>query len=130
MSYNIDSSTEIKLDAWMYAKDVVAFLREHGDSIPECTFLNETTMEEEAKRALEAGNPRAKIKLPNFWWYGEGSGHAYTDLLLPVVCPLVHGYAEIIFTWEGGDSHTGLIVDNGKAEERDVVMTLSPKKRK
>jgi hypothetical protein len=129
VSYNIDSTTEIKLDAWMYAKDVIKLLREHGDGIPECTFLNETNMQEEAERALEDGKPKAKIKLPNFWWYGDGSGHAYEDVFLPHVAPLIHGHAEVIFTWEGGDSFTGLILDEGKVTECDVVQKLVPKKK-
>lgn len=121
MSYNVDSVDTPVLDAWMSAKDVVRLHKKHEDALPEGTFLAE--MVDSAMTLLTEGLAEARVPLPNFWWYGEGSGHSF-DLLKEQIAPHIHGKVEAILTWEGGDSTSGLVIDDGTVEECDVKMTL------
>lgn len=65
-------------------------------------------------------------KLDRFWWYGERSGSLYNDDTLAKFVQLTEGEADIIFTWEGGEFHTGLRIRDGKMKECEVVMALAP----
>jgi hypothetical protein len=62
-------------------------------------------------------------------WYGEGSGSTM-ETLTGKILPSTLGCADILFTWEGGDSHSGLIVNDGKVIEADVRFVLTPKEPK
>jgi hypothetical protein len=62
-------------------------------------------------------------------WYGEGSGRAL-ETLTEKILPATLGSADILFTWEGGDSHSGLIVNEGKVIEADVIFSLKPTEKK
>lgn len=53
--------------------------------------------------------------------YGEGSGTFYRDILSEVFKKST-GYLEFKAVWEGGDSITHTIVDNGKITETDVEL--------
>ena len=137
MSYNIDSVEALVLDARMTAKDIKKCMREKQDELPEACFLEYAVVY--ADKALEMGEPDREISIGRrfgkrpkdlyFDWQGEGSGHAY-DLLKEFIAPMIRGRAELVFTWEGGDSLTGLIIEDGKVTECDVVQTLRPKKTK
>lgn len=56
-------------------------------------------------------------------WRGEFSGSTY-DALIEKVLPLTSGSADIVFTWEGGDSFTGIRVRNGIVTRHKVVRAL------
>lgn len=127
MSYNIDHVDTPVLKGWMLAKDVVKLSSAHEGNMPECNFLD--YIHQQAVDALADGEPGRKIKLPNLWWYGEGSGWAY-DLLKEKIAPKVGGHVEAIFTWEGGDSETALVIKDGEVTEGDVEKTIKPKRAK
>jgi hypothetical protein len=57
-------------------------------------------------------------------WWGEGSGRSYDDLL--TFLRLCDGRAALLICWEGGDSYSGLIVDNGTVTDGKVVQTVVP----
>ncbi len=59
-----------------------------------------------------------------FWWSGEWSGNSWNEVFIKKVAPKILGTLEAVVTWEGGDSHSGLRIRNGKVTEPDVVMTL------
>lgn len=124
MSYNIDKVTTLKLDAWMLPGDVLKLLKTHGRDLPESSFLH--AMREKAIDALTEGLTGGQIALPNFRWDGPGSGHAI-DLLRLNVAPRIRGDVHAIFTWEGGDSFSGMIIKDGVVTDCDVVQTLVPK---
>ena len=143
MSYNIDSVDALVLDAWMYALDVARVIDQYGDECPEVNFLD--ALKDVTLSFLNVARPIGdpggfswygtagvgeRIALKSFCWYGAGSGHSYTDVLIKYIAPLIHGRVEAVFTWEGGDSLTGLIIEDGKVTECDVVQTLRPKKTK
>ncbi len=52
------------------------------------------------------------------------SGNSYEDGLIDKIVPYIHGHVEAVFTWEGGDSHSGLIIEDGEAWEAEVKMRL------
>jgi len=51
--------------------------------------------------------------------WGEGSGHVYEDVLLPLFKDY-KGDLEAICIWEGGDSITKLSIKNGVVTEKEV----------
>ena len=53
--------------------------------------------------------------------YGEFSGHDYGDFLLPALKTST-GILEAVLVWEGGDSITRLIVNDGEVTEQDVEL--------
>ncbi len=55
-------------------------------------------------------------------WTGECSG-MYWDTFKQLLAAFL-GSADLIVTWEGGDSRTGLRLINGKVTEHEVVMAL------
>ncbi len=124
MSYNIDSSNTLTLDAWMRAADVVAFRRELSDELPECHLL--VPMIAAAEEALVRGEVDARIRIEKFWWYGEGSGRAWGDVFIPSIAPKIMGLVEGILTWEGGDSFSGFRIRDGVFTAHEVVQSLGP----
>jgi len=117
MSYNIDSTTVLKCDAWMFASDVARMLAEHEGNLPGSCFLFEM--------ADKSPDAEGRIPVdPRFWWSSEWSGNSYHNVLLPLVAPTIRGTVEVIFTWEGGDSHSGFRIVDGIVTEPKVKMTL------
>jgi hypothetical protein len=62
-----------------------------------------------------------------FWWSGEGSGSSY-DVMLDVLSSF-NGEADLVLTWEGGDSFEGLRLRDHKVTKHKVVMTLGEEVR-
>ena len=120
VSYNIDSTTVICCEAKMKATDVARLLRKHADDLPESHFLDEM-----ADKSDDDGFVAVDKR---FWWSGEGSGNAF-DFLVKKVAPLIVGMVEVIFTWEGGRSHSGLRIVDGKVTKHEVVMTLGKEEK-
>jgi hypothetical protein len=127
MSMDIDSVSTPVLDAWMYARDIVKLCKKHRDDMAESNFLE--AMLDAAIDALCGEDTNQKIKLPNFWWYGDGSGHAYR-VLIDEIAPLIRGRVDAIFMWEGSSSPDGLRIEDGVVTECDVVMALKPREKK
>lgn len=115
VSYNIDSTTVLRCEAKMKAADVARLLRKE-DMLPESHFLEEMADKEPDAAGFVEVDER-------FWWSGERSGTAH-DFLIKKVAPLILGTVEVIFTWEGGDSHSGLRIVDGKVTKHEVVMAL------
>ncbi len=126
MSYNIDSCDVKVLDAWMTASHVIECLE---FALPEMHFLEE--LEAPAFRALKKGTPNARIQLRNFEWGGEGSGSYFEDVFIKEIAPKIQGKLEVVCTWEGGDSTSAFVIEDGVYEECDVeVKVVRPKRRK
>ena len=85
----------------------------------ECSIVNEQS---HCLRALDDG----RLEIVQFWWSGEGSGRG-TEVLEKEILPRTKGTADILFTWEGGDSFSGLRVIDGRVIECDVVQALRPR---
>lgn len=122
MSYDV-SSVEVKvLDARMKAVDVIKTRKELGDWIPGNCFLHD--MKDLALDAILSGESEKLIPLPNFRWSSTGSGHAFHEHMLQTVAPKIMGLVEAILTWDGGDSVTGLLIEDGRGVECDVERTV------
>lgn len=78
----------------------------YRDVMPESNFITETDGE-----VLDA-----------VWWCGEGSESSYDDFLTALKSTT--GEAQLLLTWECGDSHTGLFVSNGSVVEYEIVMSF------
>lgn len=116
MSYNIDSTAVLKCTAKMKATDVYLLLAKHEDDLPECHFLEEM-------RGVAPDTDGFIQVDKRFWWYGDGSGRAF-KFLCEKVAPCIVGTAEVVFTWEGGDSFSGLRIVDGKVTKHKVKMVL------
>lgn len=113
MSYNIDTNR--------YINGTLFITRENheklaGLDICECSWIKEIHWE-------DTDGPDAVREIEKPWWYGEGSGSRYDEFKESLT--YTHGEADIVCTWEGGDSHSGIRVRNGVVEERGVVLALA-----
>jgi hypothetical protein len=77
----------------------------------------------EINKGVTTDNGLDWCPLSEFRWNGERSWAGYQDVLLPLILPRTMGTAQIIFTREDGSSF-GLLVQDGKVEEMDVVISL------
>jgi hypothetical protein len=68
------------------------------------------------------------IALKNLSWGGEWSGHSYE--LLKDLLRRTLGEADVIYTWEGGDSFSGLRVRDGVVTEHEVTWAIGKEVRR
>lgn len=118
MSYNIDSVETKKLDAFISRKDLKSLIKKYADSgdLPEDNFLEEIEDDPDAD---------GLVTLQSLRWCGKGSNDSFREIF-PKVAKKIKGRVEAIFCWEGGDSYSGIIIEDGKITECDVEMTLVP----
>jgi hypothetical protein len=115
MSYNIDSTEylsgvlSISLGDWRRLADDLS------GELPELTFLNE--------QDISHGEDHVVVPIEKFWWSGAGSGRS-VDLFVEHVAPHLIGEADILLTWEGGDSFSGWRIRDGKVTAHEVVHAL------
>ena len=129
MSYNIDSidilegSVTITLaQCYKVTRLVDETAEEDKVYFPECHFIEELI--DKAGSDADLNEP---IEVERFWWYGEGSGHSWERLFKPYVVQELKGRIVGVCTWEGGDSHSGFIIEEGEYTEGEVKMTVVPK---
>lgn len=123
MSYNIGAIAIVKSDGFCITRSQLDALREeHGDEAPEGSFFDE----EWPARCCD--DVRGMLFVNQLDWHGEGSGN-YWDNLKACLAKFL-GSADLILTWEDGDSHSGLRLCNGVVTEHEVVMTLGKGKRR
>lgn len=116
MSYNVDTTDIISGSLAIDPIKARRFVAEHRDELAEANFLD----------GLDAETAEI-VPLENVWWYGEGSGRGW-ELYLEALA-LTTGEADIVATWEGGDSFSGVRVRNGVVTEMDVQFTLIERRR-
>ena len=119
MSYNIDNAAILTGQLWL-SRDGREWLdREELPSTPfEDTLLPEST----PRCGPECDDGYALIT--NFWWSGEGSGNAVECGAFRKLLSFTKGSADILLTWEGGDSFSGYRVVDGVVTRHMVEMTL------
>jgi len=66
----------------------------------------------------------ASAPIEHFSWAGVASSHHYADGTLGQFAADLEGAADVIFTWESGDSFSAVRIKDGKAVEHEVVMAL------
>jgi hypothetical protein len=112
MSYNIDSTEYLSGGPLRIHQDVVDMANSELEyRLPEGCFI------------FDLGGP------PNTWhdithpsWVGEGSGNE--EDTFKYLLSQTKGSADILLTWEGGDSFSGLRVVDGTVTEHRVVHML------
>lgn len=146
MSYNVDSVEIVRGSLRIRPEDVRKLRDKHKSQLPEDCFLTELRIAKTAKcencAALNdvdaAFCKKCGLKMPapteegveikRLAWNGEGSGWSF-DTLKDKIAPFLMGEADVVFTWEGGDSVSGLRFKDGKVIECDVGYVLTPKKK-
>jgi len=120
MSYNIDSAQVVSnKNARMRVADIRMLLA--VITTPESCFLKKL-----AKKYTEETNKDEEIPVDSFEWCGTWSGKSF-DVLEKQVAPLIKGYLEVVFVWEGGDDTSALVIENGKVKNADVGYKLTLK---
>jgi hypothetical protein len=118
VSYSIDSNEYLSGRLSISLGDWRRLANELSDDLPERTFLNEQTPPQ--------GDDSVIVPIVKFWWYGEGAGYESEELFKKKVAPFLIGEADILLVWEGGDSHTGWRIIDGKVTDCKVVSSLVP----
>lgn len=136
MSYNIDSVTILSSSELRILRIEVARLREDlKGNLPECHFLDEIVdvwtcscaKQTQTMSANFCSNCGAmlsdkEVTLDGLQWCGSGSGHTFEEF--KTALRSVRGRADLLLVWEGGDSMTGLRVEDGRVTEHDVLVSL------
>ncbi len=117
MSYNIDNVDATLTDAKILFKTLKSLVKKHEYDLPESNFL-EDHLEKEP-------DSEGYITLEDVTWCYTGSGRSY-NILTEKILPKTKGKMELILTWEGGESTSGLLVEDGKVTECNVKMVLVP----
>lgn len=111
MSYNVDNSEYLCGKLYLDRAKVDAFIEEHG-TLPESNFIEDAS----------AIGPDGEIV--HLWWTGAWSGYSVENGDFVAALALTTGEADILLTWEGGDSVTGYRVKDGVAIEYTVETRL------
>lgn len=125
MSYNVDTTDYLSGSLTMTVAECRRLASKYDGDLPECCFLD---LDEDEGDGL-ADHNIIEISAPDMW-SGSGSGRALIDKpgrLSPMAAEIfaaTRGEADILFTWEGGDSFTGLRVRDGVVTFHEVEMKL------
>jgi hypothetical protein len=120
MSYNIDTDYALTIKAHMTAKSIRTLFKAHCRNLPEDNFL------ENLHDSLTGDEEDSDlIPLKNVTWRCTGSGRTYEAIFIKKICPHIKGEVEVVFTWEGGDSQTGLRIRDGKVTRPKVLVALA-----
>lgn len=125
MSYNIDSVEIVHKHGFCITRTRLTALDDEVGARPESSIFD--LLADGPSRGFSSvrGPDGVELICPlQFWWSGEGSGRC-TDELEQTLAAF-EGDADLVLTWEGGDSHTGLRLRNHKVTKHEVVMALGP----
>lgn len=117
MGYDIGSIDIVASEGFAITKPQLEALRARYSCQPETSILSVEWPDRCCKEH------RGMLFVDRIWWSGEGSGNSFEALQ---EC-LEHflGSADLILTWAGGDSHSGLRVLNGQVTRYKVKLALS-----
>lgn len=116
MSYNCDGAEYLSGKLYIDRATGQKLIEEHGDDLPESSLLDYV--------AQKGADDCVEIKNPS--WCGSGSNYHYPKLFIKIL-EHTKGTADIMLTWEGGDSFVGFRVIDGKVTQHEVVRTLGKK---
>lgn len=122
MSYNIDSAEIVRGELRMRLENYLAW-REREEELPEIHpfHLDKSVL-------VEHLDEDRRFVFEDFWWGGIRSNDFYYQTL-PLIAADLEGDGDVLFTWEGGDSHTMVRFRNGKAVEHEAVFAAGKVKR-
>lgn len=120
MSYNIGSIDYLGEGRLRINAQVRKKLRiELEDRLPETNFLEDDGSVIEVE---ELPGRTEELEITRVRWRGEGSGRS--EDLLHKALAATWGSADLLLTWENGNSHSGLRVVDGKVTEHEVEFKL------
>ena len=93
MSYNIDDTEVLILDAKMLQKDIRDIYVEYEDELAEINFITD--------HRKEPADADGYVKLKSFDWCASYSGRSY-ELLEKTILPKIVGKVKVKFIWEDG----------------------------
>ena len=119
MSYNVTRVECLALDAKIHTRTLQRLLKRvrthEGDGkAPSDNFL--------AHHERAEADADGFVKLKSLAWTDDWSGYALE--LFETILTEIEGTAEIVLTWEGGDSFTGYRVHDGVVEKCPVIRAL------
>lgn len=117
MSYNIDHVEYLKGKLMITRENLAAAREAVKEDKPETNFLDDALEQFDV-----AGGPDDAVEIENPWWNGECSG-VFSDNFEKALS-FTKGTADLIVTWEGGDSVNGLRVEDGKVTQKKVRRQL------
>lgn len=131
MSYNIDNwktkrlvNLRLPLIAYTVGYTAERIARGWRPDIRHCYETNEITLglDCESNDAITGTLTDDNwIHVKELCLYGEGSGTAYRELLLPMLAQS-QGELEAVLVWAGGDSITRLTVQDGQVTETEIEL--------
>jgi len=110
MSYDVDSAEIIRGELRMRVEHYRAW-RARADELPEIHPFHQ-----EESELSEMLDENRRFVFEDFWWGGIRSNEFYYKTL-PLLAADIEGDADVLFTWEGGDSHTIVRFRAGQAVE-------------
>ena len=125
MSYNIDTWKTKRLENLTIPRE--AFYRsERTDWHPECDegtdlFAGQITLHCGCDQTIKGTLDSGQIRITEFDMAGEGSGTLYHEILEPALKES-RGYLEAVLVWEGGDSITRLVVNDGEVTSEEIEL--------
>lgn len=117
MSYNVNRSFYLNGQLTIKVRDVLDLKRKYQEVLAENNLLD--YLETDLHRNLGSD-----IVIENPSWCGDFSGWCYSTFI--AILSHTKGKADICLVWEGGDSITGLRVEDGLVTKCKVVMALQP----
>lgn len=109
MTINIETVNATEINAWMYAKTVVAIYDRHKGALPPDNFLEE--MIDEARKSIRECSPFRHIRIHSFWWCGDKSGKAWADVFVKEIASKIKGQLTFVLEWEGGSRFQAFLND-------------------
>lgn len=119
MSYNVDSARIISGSLTISRIGREWLERDEFPRSPK----EDSVLPESYPRCGEEDND-GYAPITNMWWSGEASGKAVECGAFEKFLSFTKGTADIILTWEGGDSFSGYRVVDGQVTEHLVEMVL------
>lgn len=116
MSYNCTGAEYIKGKLYIERDIGIRLLEEMSDNLPESNLLDCLCVRDPSSLS-------ELVEIKNPTWCDTGSNYNYPEDFVKVLSH-TKGKADIVLTWEGGDSLSGFRVEDGKVTQREVVMAL------
>jgi hypothetical protein len=116
MSYNIDSIQIVESkDFYISLEDYKALEEKYAEDeyLPEVNIFDPGWVKGQTVK-------NGRIYPKHIWW----SGNSGSEDLLKKILPAFNGSADLVLTWEGGDSFSGLRLKKGKVTKHNVKHVL------
>ena len=116
MSYNVTSSEYLEGQLQIQAGTARRLIEELEGELAECDPISDLPLD---------GKPENEwLTIERFWWYGVWSGRGLDAL--KTILRHTRGAADIMLTWEGGDSHQALRVVDGELHDVHLEFVVVP----